>query len=128
MGGERPAKVCAACGRPFAWRRRWARDWDAIRWCSERCRRAAPSGLPDPAEAAIVDLLAARSQGATACPSEVARALDPDAWRDRMDEVRAAAARLVTRGVVEVTQGGRVVQLSAARGPIRLRLVFASAR
>ena len=43
-----PTKVCATCGRPFAWRRKWARDWDAVRYCSERCRRArgrdAPSG------------------------------------------------------------------------------------
>ncbi|MEL6102450.1 MAG: DUF2256 domain-containing protein [Pseudomonadota bacterium] len=34
-----PTKICAACQRPFAWRKKWARDWDAIRYCSERCRR-----------------------------------------------------------------------------------------
>ncbi|WP_205853216.1 DUF2256 domain-containing protein [Zhengella mangrovi] len=34
-----PQKVCAACGRPFAWRRKWARDWEAVRYCSDRCRR-----------------------------------------------------------------------------------------
>ncbi|MGE5953731.1 MAG: DUF2256 domain-containing protein, partial [Qipengyuania vulgaris] len=32
-------KVCAACGLSFAWRRKWARDWDNVRYCSERCRR-----------------------------------------------------------------------------------------
>ncbi|MCC5984625.1 MAG: DUF2256 domain-containing protein [Rhodobacteraceae bacterium] len=46
--GNLPTKVCATCARPFAWRRKWARDWDAVRHCSERCRRArgrdAPSG------------------------------------------------------------------------------------
>ncbi|WP_284289571.1 DUF2256 domain-containing protein [Angustibacter aerolatus] len=36
---ERPTKVCATCGRPFTWRRKWARDWDEVRYCSERCRR-----------------------------------------------------------------------------------------
>lgn len=35
-----PQKDCATCGRPFAWRKKWARDWDAVRFCSERCRRA----------------------------------------------------------------------------------------
>ncbi|MBV8657607.1 MAG: DUF2256 domain-containing protein [Burkholderiales bacterium] len=35
-----PNKYCAACGRPFAWRRKWARDWDRVIYCSERCRRA----------------------------------------------------------------------------------------
>ncbi len=33
-----PEKVCAACGRSFAWRRKWARDWEQVRYCSEACR------------------------------------------------------------------------------------------
>ncbi|MDX2257444.1 MAG: DUF2256 domain-containing protein [Hyphomicrobiaceae bacterium] len=35
-----PEKVCAACGRPFSWRKKWARVWDEVRYCSDRCRRA----------------------------------------------------------------------------------------
>ncbi len=35
-----PTKDCAACGRPFAWRRKWAREWDSVRYCSDRCRSA----------------------------------------------------------------------------------------
>ncbi|RMT83957.1 hypothetical protein ALP40_100585 [Pseudomonas viridiflava] len=27
------------CGLPFAWRKKWARCWDEVRYCSERCRR-----------------------------------------------------------------------------------------
>ncbi|WP_306154220.1 DUF2256 domain-containing protein [Roseovarius sp. MMSF_3281] len=34
-----PTKTCATCGRPFPWRRRWARDWGNVRHCSERCRK-----------------------------------------------------------------------------------------
>jgi hypothetical protein len=33
-----PTKICAACGRPFAWRKRWARDWESVRYCSDACR------------------------------------------------------------------------------------------
>ncbi|MFC7474555.1 DUF2256 domain-containing protein [Dankookia sp. GCM10030260] len=33
-----PEKTCAACGRAFAWRRKWARDWDSVRYCSDACR------------------------------------------------------------------------------------------
>jgi hypothetical protein len=33
-----PKKICAACGRPFAWRKKWARDWDNVKTCSERCK------------------------------------------------------------------------------------------
>ncbi len=32
---ELPQKLCAACGLPFTWRKRWERDWDAVRYCSD---------------------------------------------------------------------------------------------
>jgi hypothetical protein len=35
-----PPKVCKACGLPFEWRKKWARDWDNVKYCSEKCRRA----------------------------------------------------------------------------------------
>jgi hypothetical protein len=35
-----PHKLCAVCRRPFAWRRKWARCWSDVQYCSERCRRA----------------------------------------------------------------------------------------
>ena len=34
-----PAKTCPACGLPFAWRKKWERDWEHVIYCSERCRR-----------------------------------------------------------------------------------------
>ncbi|PIQ38760.1 MAG: hypothetical protein COW59_00275 [Lysobacterales bacterium CG17_big_fil_post_rev_8_21_14_2_50_64_11] len=37
-----PSKICAACQRPFAWRRKWALVWEQVRYCSERCRRTRP--------------------------------------------------------------------------------------
>jgi hypothetical protein len=39
--GERPSKLCQRCGRPFTWRKKWERDWEQVRYCSERCRREA---------------------------------------------------------------------------------------
>jgi hypothetical protein len=35
-----PSKVCVACGRPFNWRRKWAKVWEQVKYCSDRCRRA----------------------------------------------------------------------------------------
>jgi len=32
-----PTKTCLACGRPYAWRRKWARNWDEVKYCSKRC-------------------------------------------------------------------------------------------
>ena len=72
-------------------------------------------------ENAIRELLAARAPAATICPSEVARRVGAQDWRDLMEPVRAAARRLVARGEVEVVQSGEVVDPDTATGPIRIR-------
>lgn len=36
--GDLPTKVCVACGRPFAWRKKWAKVWDDVKYCSDACR------------------------------------------------------------------------------------------
>lgn len=72
-------------------------------------------------ERAITDLLEGRRAGATICPSEAARRVDPEAWRDLMEPARGAARRLVASGDLEITQKGVVVDPSTATGPIRLR-------
>lgn len=36
-----PQKICVQCERPFSWRKKWARDWEQVKYCSERCRRTA---------------------------------------------------------------------------------------
>jgi hypothetical protein len=42
-----PEKTCPVCGRPFAWRKKWARVWDEVVYCSERCRRSRKAPRPD---------------------------------------------------------------------------------
>ena len=72
-------------------------------------------------EASIRDLLGSRT--GTICPSEAARAVGREQWRDLMEPARRAARRLVAAGQVEITQGGRAVDPSTAKGPIRIRRV-----
>ncbi|MEZ4320550.1 MAG: DUF2256 and DUF3253 domain-containing protein [Myxococcota bacterium] len=117
-----PDKTCARCGRRFEWRRKWADVWDEVRYCSTACRKARSRPEDEALERTILGLLAIRAAGATICPSEAARAVFPDDWRDEMEAARQAARRLVERGDLEITQKGRVVDPSTARGPIRLRL------
>ena len=123
MPGQRsaPTKPCATCGRTIVWRKKWERDWDGVRYCSERCRRSRPSDVDAALEASVLTLLDARAHGATICPSEAARAVGGEDWRPLMEPARSAARRLVAAGRVEITQGGRVVDPSTARGPIRVR-------
>ena len=118
MTAEKP---CRTCGRTITWRKKWARDWDDVKYCSDACRRDRPGPTDAALEHSVLGLLDARARGATICPSEAARAVGGDDWRDLMEPARAAARRLVARGEVEITQGGRVVDGSTAKGPIRIR-------
>jgi hypothetical protein len=49
-----PTKTCPVCGRPFTWRKKWARSWDEVVYCSERCRRRR-SQHPDEARQPVKD-------------------------------------------------------------------------
>ena len=33
-----PSKLCAVCGRTMTWRKAWAKNWDAVLYCSDACR------------------------------------------------------------------------------------------
>jgi hypothetical protein len=123
MSGPGDTKICASCGREMTWRRAWAKNWSEVRYCSDACRRRKVRPVDEALEAAIIDLLARRRAGATICPSEAARAVDADRWRELMEPARSAARRLVAAGDVVITQGGRVVDPSTAKGPIRVRRV-----
>jgi hypothetical protein len=117
-----PPKPCVVCGRAITWRKKWSRDWANVRYCSEACRRNAGRGVDARLERAIVELLDQRAAGATICPSEAARQVSPEGWRDLMEPARNAARRLMAAGRVQITQGGRAVaDASRVKGPIRVR-------
>ncbi|MBT8240851.1 MAG: DUF2256 and DUF3253 domain-containing protein [Acidimicrobiia bacterium] len=112
-------KTCAVCGRRIEWRKKWERDWDSVRYCSKACRTRKLRAVDEQLEQAIIDLLEHRS--GSICPSDAARAVEPEAWHAVMEDTRMAARRLVAGGHVEITQRGRVVDPSTAKGPIRIR-------
>jgi hypothetical protein len=127
-GGGHADKLYRSCGRRIEWRAAWARNWDDVAYCSDACRARKVRLVDRELEASIRRLLGARAATATICPSEAARALaaaqgdaSDDAWRPLMEPARRAARRLVAAGEVEITQRGRVVDPSTAKGPIRIR-------
>ena len=103
------------------WRASWAANWDEVRYCSARCRNRKVRPVDVALEASILSLLDAGARSATICPSEAARSVDPEGWRNLMEPARGAARRLVALGEVEIIQGGRVVDPSSCKGPFRVR-------
>ncbi|MFP5081927.1 DUF2256 domain-containing protein [Pedobacter sp. JCM 36344] len=33
-----PTKICIVCNRSFTWRKKWEKNWDNVKYCSDRCR------------------------------------------------------------------------------------------
>lgn len=70
----------------------------------------------------ILKLSRERGPDKTICPSDAARAIGGDDWRDLMDDARETARDLARNGDVEITQKGEVLDPNATwRGPIRIR-------
>lgn len=123
---EMPIKWCRVCGRKIEWRRKWIKNWAAVAYCSEKCRRTKLNPIDRKLEEAIMTLLNKRGRGATICPSEAAKWVRPleqgDSWRELMEPARRAARRLAAQNRIMMTQAGRQVDPSTARGPVRLKL------
>lgn len=69
----------------------------------------------------IMSLLAQRGPKKTICPSELLEGEDKQN-KALMEEVRESARQLALRGEIEITQKGEVLDPSAIKGPIRLKL------
>ena len=71
---------------------------------------------------AILALARERAPAKTICPSDAARAVGGDQWRDLMELARDIARDLAKAGEVEIMQRGEVIDPDAQwRGPIRIR-------
>ncbi len=112
------SKTCELCGRTIEPRKKWLKNWDQVKYCSEKCRR---SKKATNYEGDILQLLQARGAGKTICPSEV---LSEGQKQDKaiMELVRQSARRLVAKQQIEIMQKGKIVDPSSAKGPIRLKL------
>ncbi|SPM39145.1 hypothetical protein BN971_00561, partial [Mycobacterium numidiamassiliense] len=73
-------------------------------------------------KASIRALAEHRGPGSSTCPSDTARAIGGENWRDLMPDVRELARELAKSGDVEITQGGKVLDPAGSwNGPIRIR-------
>lgn len=106
-----PSRVCQSCGRAFAWRKKWARDWEQVRYCSKACRSSGHPGR-------LVHCLAERltEERLLALDTQLERSLG--CGRERL---RSAARLLAQAGSAQLLHQGKQVSPNEARGALTLR-------
>lgn len=118
-------KICVVCGRRFQWRKKWKANWQDVKYCSKACRRSGLTETDTGLEKTILKILKSVDRGSTICPSQAARAMaaktNGDQGRRLAEPARRAARRLAHRGVIQILQGGKPVDPSSFKGPIRLK-------
>ena len=72
-------------------------------------------------EEVMLGLVAGLAPGKSVSPEEVARAADPENWRRRLGQVRAAAVGLARQGRIEITRHGKTADPERFKGVYRLR-------
>ena len=73
-------------------------------------------------EAAILTLVEQRGPGKSICPSEAARTVFAENWRDRMRHVRNAAIHLARQDKIVILRKGKPVDPEAFKGVYRLSI------
>ena len=72
---------------------------------------------------AILSVAAQRGAEKSTCPSEIARMLFPDDWRNHMKDVVDIAVDLHHLNKVAITQKGMSIDVDHIKGPIRIKIV-----
>lgn len=71
----------------------------------------------------ILTVAESRGRDKSTCPSEVARMLFPDDWREHMKDVVDEAINLHHQGKVAITQKGIPIDVDHIKGPIRIKII-----
>jgi hypothetical protein len=124
-GSSVPAsKSCLRCGRLITWRKKWAKDWENVRYCSRSCRAGstrADGALDDCVLAFLAAQPRQQVESMTSIDDHVVSAGLTTAASVR-EKVRRSVRRLSARGLVTMRQGGRVVEGSTTKGDFAVEL------
>lgn len=71
----------------------------------------------------ILSVATQRGREKSTCPSEIARKLFPDDWRNHMKNVVDVAIDLHNQGKVMITQKGITIDVNHIKGPVRIKII-----
>ncbi|MEB3212953.1 MAG: DUF3253 domain-containing protein [Leptolyngbyaceae bacterium] len=72
---------------------------------------------------AILEKVAQRGTMKSICPSEVARDIGGEGWRQLMPAIRQIGTALADEGKIVVLQKGAIANPRQVKGPIRYRII-----
>ena len=70
----------------------------------------------------LLEFARKRGENKTFCPSEIARSIDKENWRDLMHSVRLEGKKMVSENLLICTQKGKPMDPLLAKGQIRFGL------
>lgn len=117
------SKICSWCFRPFEYRKKWEKNWDDIKLCSDLCRKDSKNkekkNLKEIYKTELLKQIQQRSPKSI-CPSEIARSLFEN-WREHMEPIRQVCRELFLQNKILITQNEKVVKDLNFKGPIRIK-------
>ncbi len=121
MRTNRPQKSCLSCGRSFTWRKSFAKNWEDVKYCSNTCRKRKLSKIDQQIENTILELLEAQTHPTPLRTDQVADFLDFRNDKNLLETIKRAARRLESKNFVIITQDGKRVDSSKAKGHLQIR-------
>lgn len=117
------SKTCAACGRPFSWRRKWAEHWSEVKFCSRRCRGLKVRRVDREIETLLLTALRSESSPASIDPAKTIRAQRSDLpdVQSSIERIHRAVRRLAERGDIELILHNRLISPGELRAGVRIR-------
>lgn len=121
MKAELPKKTCVSCGRTFTWRKSLNKNWDQVKYCSNACRTRKISNLDKRIERKILELLETQPHKTQISTKEIAKAVRDKDDKNLFEPIKRAARRLESTKSVIITQKGKKVDSSKAKGHLEIR-------
>tara|TARA_Y100000768_G_scaffold91694_1_gene66132 strand:- start:841 stop:1221 length:381 start_codon:yes stop_codon:yes gene_type:complete len=116
-----PQKNCSSCGRSFTWRKSFAKNWEDVKYCSNACRNRKLSKIDQQIENSILELLEAETYSNPLSTDQIADFLDFGNDKNLLESIKRAARRLEMKSFVIITQDGKRVDSSTAKGHFQIR-------
>ena len=121
MRANFPQKNCSSCGRSFTWRKSFAKNWEHVKYCSNACRKRKLSKIDKQIENSILELLEAETYSNPLSTDQIADFLDFGNDKNLLESIKRAARRLEMKSFVIITQDGKRVDSSTAKGHLQIR-------